>query len=175
MLSGLSEFGDGGMGVLLQAAANAPEASVAQDDESTGTGGANATTGEPPATEPPTIEVQAVPIAPQEEWPKESELDPAKLAQARLISQRNKPPAVSLAGFKPVKDKPRKAELWQAVMERDATQRPKNWGVAKMVTWLQEHDPAVAMQVATTPGGEALTLAVVPLPTITTTLLPWAR
>jgi hypothetical protein len=34
--------------------------------------------------------------------------------------------------------KPRQSELWQAIMERDPSQKPKHWDVKKCVAWLMQ-------------------------------------
>ena len=86
---------------------------------------------------------QIVPIitAPTAEWPVYADLDADRLAEARRFCPTYKPNNIKLTGYKPPKSKPRMCELWQVVMERDATQRPKNWTLVKMVSWLLEHDP----------------------------------
>ena len=68
-----------------------------------------------------------------EEWPKPEKLDQEKLNIARAICPTNKPASMKLTGFKPAKHKPRHIELWQALMERKPSARPKNWDVTKLV------------------------------------------
>jgi hypothetical protein len=43
-----------------------------------------------------------------------------------------------LSGWKPETSKPRQSELWQAIMERDPSQKPKHWDVKKCVAWLMQ-------------------------------------
>ena len=49
-----------------------------------------------------------------------------RLEAARNISNTNKPASEKLNGWKPLQTKPRKDELWQAILERDSTKRPKH-------------------------------------------------
>ena len=46
-----------------------------------------------------------------------------RLEAARKISITNKPTNDKLNGWKPLESKPRKDELWQAILERDSTKR----------------------------------------------------
>ena len=69
-------------------------------------------------------------------WPSYESLDLEKLKSARNISCDHPPADQKLNGFKPASKKPRHRELWQAVMERDATKQPKNWSVESCVRFL---------------------------------------
>ena len=84
-------------------------------------------------------------------WPSYVSLDQTKLAHARNISCDNAPGKTNLSGFKPATEKPRHRELWQAVMERDPTNRPKNWSMETCVKWLL--DPANKPSPDSAPGG----------------------
>jgi len=55
------------------------------------------------------------------------------MTAARAISGTNKPENNKLIGWKPLDTKPRKQELWQALLERDPNLKPKEWTIAKMV------------------------------------------
>ena len=70
------------------------------------------------------------------DWPKATEIDFTRLQAARAIKDNVIKDGLSnlkLTGWQPANTKPRKAELWWALMERDPTARPKNWGVEKIV------------------------------------------
>ena len=84
-------------------------------------------------------------------WPSYGSLDQTKLAHARNISCDNAPGKTNLTGFKPATEKPRHRELWQAVMGRDPTNRPKNWSMETCVKWLL--DPANKPSPDSAPGG----------------------
>ena len=71
--------------------------------------------------------------------PEVASLDKDRLAEARRISDKNKPNNIKLTGWQPAQTKPRKQELWQAVLERDPSQRPKNWMIQDMVKYLLKH------------------------------------
>ena len=102
---------------------------------------------------------QIVPIitAPTAEWPVYADLDADRLAEARKFCPTYKPNNIKLTGYKPPKSKPRMCELWQVVMECNATQRPKMWTLVKMVTRLVEHD-TVPHAVVQPPGPEGAPL-----------------
>ena len=76
---------------------------------------------------------QIVPVitAPTAEWPVYADLDADRLAEARKFCPPYKPNNIKFTGYKPPKSKPRMCELWQVVMECDATQRPKMWTLVK--------------------------------------------
>ena len=135
-------------------------------DNSAGAGGmatlleAVATTGTAPAVEIPVVEAVEVTVlhnagqtiagqehvaAPQqlENGPDIESLDIKRLEEARKISQTNKPANEKLNGWKPLNTKPRVKELWQAIVERDSTKKPKNWDLHDMVKWLLTNSPAI--------------------------------
>ena len=143
-----SSHGPSGLDVLASAlpGSSAEDAvSAASPEVATGT--------EPVSTDPVPATVGASPFIEAEEWPKPESLDAGKLTQARNITGSNKPDSLKLAGFKPAKEKPRKQELWQAVMERDSKQRPKHWPTEKMVNFLITTPPVVHPPVLL-PNGE---------------------
>ena len=97
--------------------------------------------------------------------PQVTSLDMDRLAQARNISGENKPTDAKLSGWKPLNTKPRKQEMWQAILERDPSQRPKNWKTEEMVKFLVEHpihDPSTIPEQAGTPPGPTGTANVAP-------------
>ena len=55
------------------------------------------------------------------------------------LRELQKPKDYKLSGWQPVQTKPRKQELWQAILERDPSQRPKNWKIEEMVKYLIKH------------------------------------
>ena len=67
-----------------------------------------------------------------------------RLEAARNISTTNKPTNEKLNGWKPLETKPRKDELWQAILECDSTKRPKNWSVQDMVKDLMKTSPTTS-------------------------------
>ena len=68
------------------------------------------------------------------ECPPPESLDPQRLDAARQLKKGNPLwSSSSLTGWKPAKTKPSKLELWQVIMERDPTKRPKGWNVDKMM------------------------------------------
>ena len=76
------------------------------------------------------------------DWPKATEIDFTRLQAARAIKDNVIKDGLSnlkLTGWQPANTKPRKAELWWALMERDPTARPKNWGVEKIVQALMAY------------------------------------
>jgi len=140
---GAGEFGNGfglnGLDALLDAAQTQPEVVLAvaaasadkegtQDDEipneepsdGDGSGGAEKTGA----------------------WPQRDKLDLVRLDAARQIQTGWVPSGFpfheKLSGWKPETSKPRQSELWQAIMERDPSQKPKHWDVKKCVTWLMQ-------------------------------------
>jgi len=75
-------------------------------------------------------------------WPQRDKLDLVKLDAARQIQMGWVPSGFTfhekLSGWKPETSKPRQSELWQAIMERDPSQKPKHWDVKKCVAWLMQ-------------------------------------
>ena len=65
-------------------------------------------------------------------------LEQVRLVEARKISHNNQPANKKLTGWKPQNTKPRKQELWQAILERDPKQKPKNWSIEDMVKYLMQ-------------------------------------
>ena len=70
-------------------------------------------------------------------WPQRDKLDLVRLDAARQIQTGWVPSGFTfhekLSGWKPEASKPRQSELWQAIMERDPSQKPKHWDVKKCV------------------------------------------
>ena len=138
-----------GLETLMQAAAQAPDP--------------NRATGEPAqAVHTVTVVNEQTPAkstgvgeaSPDEEWPEANRLDHKRLDQARKIDSDHPPSNFKLNGFKPGNEKPRTQELWQAIMERDRKQRPKNWSFEKMVKFLVDtKNPKPATQ-QLLPNGE---------------------
>ena len=75
-------------------------------------------------------------------WPQRDKLDLVRLDAARQIQTGWVPSGFTfhekLSGWKPEASKPRQSELWQAIMERDPSQKPKHWDVKKCVAWLMQ-------------------------------------
>ena len=115
------------------------------------------------------------------EGPDIKTLDKDRLAEARKINHTNKPLGLKLGGWKPPQTKPRKQELWQVILERDSSQRPKNWAIESMVKYLiqaplatpdeqEEHGtttPEPETPAVATNGNTAL--ALVPAPAVPST------
>ena len=75
-------------------------------------------------------------------WPQKDKLDLVRLDAARQIQTGWVPSGFAfhekLSGWKPETSKPRQSELWQVIMERDPSQKPKHWDVKKCVAWLMQ-------------------------------------
>ena len=86
-------------------------------------------------------------------WPQKDKLDLVRLDAARQIQTGWVPSGFAfhekLSGWKPETSKPRQSELWQAIMERDPSQKPKHWDVKKCVMWLMQ---SRALPAAISPG-----------------------
>ena len=75
-------------------------------------------------------------------------MDSTRLQAARAIKEEVIQEGLTntkLTGWQPANTKPRKQELWWALMERDPSVRPKNWGaekiVEKLMAWEGELPP----------------------------------
>ena len=111
------------------------------------------------------------------EGPDIKTLDKDRLAEARKINHTNKPLGLKLGGWKPPQTKPHKQELWQVILERDSSQRPKNWAIESMVKYLiqaplappdqQEEQGTPTTEPVATNGNTAL--ALVPAPAVPST------
>jgi hypothetical protein len=91
-----------------------------------------------------------------------TELEQGRLDAARNISADNMPNNAKLNGWKPLNTKPRKPELWQAILERSSTARPKAWPIDAMVKWLQDNNPTqpLPMHLSPAPTSPAITTPV---------------
>ena len=135
---GAAEFGTqggfSGMNVLLQAAESPGDAQDQQDSPgSTPNQGVGPDAASNQQTPGQVAGVHAFP-----DGPDVATLDKDRLVEARKISQNNQPTNKKLTGWQPQNTKPRKQELWQAILERDHKQKPKNWSIEDMVKYLMK-------------------------------------
>ena len=146
---GQGEFADlhgaEGLQTLLEAADSAGPAHGAQSPGLDAQGGHDVANADQIAASP---DRQVTPRA-FEGGPDIKDLIMPRLEAARNISNTNKPASEKLNGWKPLQTKPRKDELWQAILERDSTKKPKNWQVNDMVKYLMNTSP-------TTPGAQGV-------------------
>jgi hypothetical protein len=95
-------------------------------------------------------------------------LDKERLSAARNISESNKPEHANLNRWQPLSTKPRQKELWQAIMERNSKEKPKNWQVEDMVKYLMKTSPNMQGN-QTAPQGNT---EEEPQATVVTTMVP---